>query len=354
MPARRATASIVTPWNPCSPTSSLVTSRSCSRRSAALMRCVRDVTLIRFPPCSLQHRNLRLCNRVKARAHTMTICDQRDRAVLDDETVLPAEVDVAVIGSGFSGLATAVGLKRSGREDFVVLERARDVGGTWRDNAYPGCACDVPSHLYSFSFAPNPDWSSTFSPQPEIHAYLRRVAEQEGVLPHVRFGCEVEEAAWDEAAQRWRLRTSAGRLSARVVVAGAGPLSEPAIPDIPGLRDFQGTVFHSATWDHEHDLDGERAAVIGTGASAIQFVPQIQPRVGKLHLFQRTAPWIMPRPDRPLKGWERRLYRALPAAQLLMRAAIYWARESFVVGFRHPKVMRWGQRLALRHLHRQV
>ena len=284
----------------------------------------------------------------------MTICDQRDRAVLDDETVLPAEVDVAVIGSGFSGLATAVGLKRSGREDFVVLERARDVGGTWRDNAYPGCACDVPSHLYSFSFAPNSDWSSTFSPQPEIHAYLRRVAEQEGVLPHVRFGCEVEEAAWDEAAQRWRLRTSAGRLSARVVVAGAGPLSEPAIPDIPGLRDFQGTVFHSATWDHDHDLDGERVAVIGTGASAIQFVPQIQPRVGKLHVFQRTAPWIMPRPDRPLTRFERALYRRVPAAQRLMRKAIYWGREAYAIPLLRVRLSRVIERAARRHLRRQV
>src|SRR6059058_1084192 len=130
----------------------------------------------------------------------MTSCDQQDREVLDDETVLPAEVEVAVIGSGFSGLAMAVSLRRSGREDFLVLERARDIGGTWRDNAYPGCACDVPSHLYSFSFAPNPDWSSTFSPQQEIHTYLRRVADQEGLLPHVRFGCEVEQAAWDEGA----------------------------------------------------------------------------------------------------------------------------------------------------------
>ena len=135
---------------------------------------------------------------------------------------------------------------------------------------------------------------------------------------------------------------------------GTGPLSEPSIPALPGLERFEGTTFHSATWDHDHDLDGERVAVIGTGASAIQFVPQIQPRVGRLHLFQRTAPWIMPRPDRPLKGWERRLYRAVPAAQLLMRAGIYWARESFVLGFRHPRAMRWAQRLALRHLHHQV
>ena len=173
-------------------------------------------------------------------------------------------------------------------------------------------------------------------------------------MPHIRFGHELLDASWDEDDQRWHLETSHGELTAQALVLGTGPLSAPSIPDLPGLERFEGTTFHSATWDHDHDLDGERVAVIGTGASAIQFVPRIQPRVGRLHLFQRTAPWIMPRPDRPLKGWERRLYRALPAAQLLMRAGIYWARESFVLGFRHPRAMRWGQRLALRHLHRQV
>jgi cation diffusion facilitator CzcD-associated flavoprotein CzcO len=267
---------------------------------------------------------------------------------------LPTEVDVAVVGSGFSGLAMAVALKRSGREDFLVLERARDVGGTWRDNAYPGCACDVPSHLYSFSFAPNPTWSSTFSPQPEIRAYLRRIAEQENVLPHVRFGCELERAEWDEETQRWLLETSSGGLSARVLVTAAGPLSEPAIPDIPGLKDFQGPVFHSATWDHEHDLDGERVAVIGTGASAIQFVPQIQPQVSKLHLFQRTPAWIMPRPDRRLTRFERTLYRRVPRAQRLMRGAIYWARETFAIPLLRVKLSPLIALVARRHLRRQV
>jgi cation diffusion facilitator CzcD-associated flavoprotein CzcO len=264
------------------------------------------------------------------------------------------DVRVAIVGSGFSGLGMAIRLRQAGIEDFVVLERAEDVGGTWRDNSYPGCACDVPSHLYSFSFAPNPEWTSTFSAQPEIWDYLRGCARRYGVMEHVRFGHEVRDAAWDEDAQRWCIETSQGALTAQALVLGTGPLSEPAIPDLPGLDGFEGTTFHSATWDHDHDFDGERVAVIGTGASAIQFVPQIQPRVGRLHVFQRTAPWIMPRPDRPLKGWERRLYRALPAAQLLMRAGIYWARESFVPGFRHARVMRLAERLALRHLHHQV
>ena len=264
------------------------------------------------------------------------------------------DVRVAIVGSGFAGLCMAIRLKQAGIDDFAVLERAEDVGGTWRDNSYPGCACDVPSHLYSFSFAPNPEWTSTFSPQPEIRDYLKRCAERYGVMEHVRFGHEVRDAAWDEDAQRWRIETSAGDLEAQALVLGTGPLSDAAIPDLPGLERFEGTTFHSATWDHDHALEGERVAVVGTGASAIQFVPKIAPRVGRLHVFQRTAPWIMPRPDRPLKGWERRLYRVLPAAQLLMRAGIYWARESFVFGFRNPRIMRRAERLALRHLQRQV
>jgi len=262
--------------------------------------------------------------------------------------------EVAVVGSGFSGLAMAAGLKRGGHDDFVVLERARDVGGTWRDNAYPGCACDVPSHLYSFSFAPNPEWSSTFSPQPEIQAYLRKVARDEGLLPHVRFGCEVEDAAWDPQERVWRIATSSGTVVAGALVAGAGPLSEPSIPEIPGLADFEGTVFHSATWDHDHDLAGERVAVIGTGASAIQFVPRIQPRVAKLHLFQRTAPWIMPRPDRPITRLEREVYRRVPAAQRLMRAAISWAREGFAIPILNVRLSGITEVAARRHLARQV
>jgi cation diffusion facilitator CzcD-associated flavoprotein CzcO len=266
----------------------------------------------------------------------------------------PTEVDVVIVGSGFSGLAMAVALKRSGREDFLVLERASEIGGTWSANTYPGCACDVPSHLYSLSFAPNPHWSSTFSSQPEIRAYLSRVAQEHRVLPHVRLGCELERAQWDEDAQRWLLETSSGPLSTRVLVTAAGPLSEPAIPDIPGLKDFEGTVFHSATWNHDHDLRGERVAVIGTGASAIQFVPQIQRQVSKLYLFQRTAAWIMPRPDRPLTRLERAVYRRLPVAQRAMRAAIYWARELFAIPLLRVRLSPVIGLVARRHLRRQV
>jgi cation diffusion facilitator CzcD-associated flavoprotein CzcO len=269
-------------------------------------------------------------------------------------TEIPSSTGVAIIGSGFSGLAMAVELKRAGRDDFVVLERAHDVAGTWRDNTYPGCACDVPSHLYSFGFAPNAEWSSTFSPQPEIYAYIRRVAEEQGLLPHIRFGIEVEEAAWDDDASAWRLTTSAGELTAKAVASAAGPLSEPSIPDIPGLHDFEGTVFHSATWDHDHDLSGERVAVVGTGASAIQFVPQIQPQVAQLHLFQRTPAWIMPRPDRPLTRVERFVYRRFPKAQIAMRGAIYWGRELFAIPMLHHRLSKVIERAGLRHLKRQV
>ncbi len=264
------------------------------------------------------------------------------------------EVEIAIVGTGFSGLAMASRLKRAGRDDFVLLERAREVGGTWRENTYPGCRCDVPSHVYSFSFAPNPDWSSTFSAQPEIRDYLRRAAADEGLLEHVRFGCEVESASWDAELRRWRLRTSTGTLLARSLVAGAGPLHEPKLPDIPGLREFEGTIFHSATWNHDHDLDGERVAVIGTGASAIQFVPQIQPRVAKLHLFQRTAPWVMPRRDRRITKLERAAYRRFPALQRLMRSSIYWAREAIAIPMLRAAFAPLLRAVGEAHLRRQV
>lgn len=267
---------------------------------------------------------------------------------------LPAEVDTVVVGAGFSGLAMAAALRRAGRLDFLVVERADAVGGTWRDNTYPGCTCDVPSHLYSLSFAPNPAWSSTFSAQAEIRAYLERVAEEHGLLPHVRFGCALERADWDDLTQRWRIETSSGPITARVLIAAAGPLSEPSIPDLPGLGEFEGTIFHSAAWDHDHRLEGERVAVIGTGASAIQLVPRIQPHVGRLHLFQRTPAWIMPHSNRRLTRAERILYRRLPATQRLMRELLYWARELFAIPFLRVALSPAIAGIARRHLRRQV
>jgi cation diffusion facilitator CzcD-associated flavoprotein CzcO len=261
---------------------------------------------------------------------------------------------IAIVGTGFAGLGMAIRLKEEGEHDFVLLERAAEIGGTWRDNTYPGCRCDVPSHLYSFSFAPNPNWSSTFSPQSEILDYLKDCAERFGVLPHVRFETELEGASWDDEDGLWRLETSQGPLTAEFLVAAQGPLSEPSLPEVPGLDEFEGTAFHSACWDHDHDLTGERVAVVGTGASAIQFVPEIQPKVGKLHVFQRTPPWVIPHRNRPLKRWERALYRLFPPAQAAMRAGIYWARELFVLLFRHPPVNRLLEQLPLMHMRSQI
>jgi cation diffusion facilitator CzcD-associated flavoprotein CzcO len=263
-------------------------------------------------------------------------------------------VHVAIIGAGFGGVGMAIRLMQEGVDDFVVLERAGDIGGTWRDNTYPGCTCDVQSHLYSFSFAPNPRWSRTFSPQPEIWAYIQRIARENGVMPHVRPGHEVRGADWDDAAQRWRIDTARGPVTARVLVMAAGALSDPVIPPLKGMEAFRGAAFHSAHWDHGFDLRGKRVAVIGTGASAIQFVPAIQPLVEKLHLFQRTAPWVMPRHERDIGGRTHGLFRRLPAAQRLVRGAIYLQREATLGLFRHPAAMRVAQRAALRHLRKAI
>jgi len=261
---------------------------------------------------------------------------------------------VAVIGSGFGGIGTAIRLMQEGIDDFVLLERAEAVGGTWRDNTYPGCECDVQSHLYSFSFAPNPEWTRSFSPQPEIQAYLERCAEEFGVLPHVRFGHEVRGAAWDAEASLWRIDTSRCAFTAQVLVMASGALSDPLIPELPGLGTFRGRAFHSARWDHTFDLSGRRVAVVGTGASAIQFVPAIQPIVEKLYLFQRTPPWIIPRQQRVLGPRKHRLYRRFPALQRAVRGAIYLSREAFVLGFRRPGVMRLAETVARRHLEKSI
>jgi cation diffusion facilitator CzcD-associated flavoprotein CzcO len=264
-------------------------------------------------------------------------------------------VRIVIVGSGFAGLGLAIQLKEAGIEDFVVLERAGDVGGTWQANTYPGCQCDVPSHLYSFSFAPNPGWTRTYSRQPEIWAYLRDVADRHGLRAHIRFGHDLTGAAWDEDAMRWQVQTSQASFTAQVLVDATGPLSHPQVPAIKGLRRFTGKLFHSAEWDHDHDLTGERVAVIGTGASAIQFVPQIAGQVGTMHVFQRTAPWILPHSDRRTTAFERRLYKRLPVAQKAVRAAVYWSRESFLLGFiKNQRLMAGAEKLAKMHMRKQI
>ena len=236
------------------------------------------------------------------------------------------DVGTAIIGSGFSGLGMAIRLKQEGIEDFTVLERGDDVGGTWKYNTYPGCACDVPSHLYSFSFAPNPKWSETYSRQPEIHDYLRRVADEYGVREKVRLNCAVKSIEWQDGG--WTIATSDGPLRARVVVAGMGPLAEPKIPAVEGLDAFEGETFHSARWN--------------------QFVPEIQKQAAQVHVVQRTAPWVMPHPSRPIRGWEKRLYDRVPALQKLVRGGIYAGRELLVLGFvKNPRLMKLPERIAL-------
>ena len=264
-----------------------------------------------------------------------------------------------VVGAGFAGLCAAIKLQEDGERDFLVIEKGADVGGTWRDNTYPGAACDVPSQLYSFSFAPNPDWSMSFSPQPEIQAYLRRVAEESGTLDRFRFGTTLESAAWDDEAQVWRVEVSdaTGRstLTSTTLVVGAGGLSEPKLPDIDGIEEFQGALFHSARWDHDVDLTGKRVAVIGTGASAIQIIPEIQERVGHLDVYQRTAPYVLPRNDRRYGRLERLALRHVPGLQKLYRTAIYWGRETYVPGFTlQPKLALPAKKMALANLAKGV
>ncbi len=261
---------------------------------------------------------------------------------------------VVIVGSGFSGIGTAIRLMQSGVTDIVLLERSQSLGGTWRENSYPGCACDVPSRLYSFSFAQNPEWTRSFSAQPEIWAYLQRVAEQFRVLPLIRFGCAMRAAHWDASSQRWNIDTSDGGYIAPLLVLATGGQSEPELPNVPGLERFQGVTFHSARWRHDYELRGKRVGVIGTGASAIQFVPAIQPQVAQLHLFQRTAPWVLSRRDRAITRLEQMLYRALPAVQSLVRGAGYTVREASVLAFRHPRAAHVVERVARAHLARQV
>ncbi|MER5773303.1 NAD(P)/FAD-dependent oxidoreductase [Streptomyces sp. NPDC002039] len=264
-------------------------------------------------------------------------------------------VRVAVIGSGFGGLGAAVRLRREGITDFVVLERADSVGGTWRDNDYPGCACDVPSHLYSFSFAPNPDWPRTFSGQPHIRAYLEQVADTFGLRPHIRLNSEVRLMRWDADELRWEIETSTGNLTADVVVSATGPLSDPKMPEIPGLAEFPGKVFHSARWDHDYDLRGKRVAMIGTGASAIQIVPAIAPDVDRLTLFQRTPPWVMPRTDRAISAFERRLHRQLPFTQAARRGLLWGIRELQVSAFtKRPNQLGLVESLAKANMARSI
>jgi cyclohexanone monooxygenase len=268
---------------------------------------------------------------------------------------LPQRVRVFVLGAGFAGLGAAIKLDEAGERDFLVVDRGASVGGTWRDNTYPGAACDVPSQLYSFSFAPNTEWSRSFSPQPEIHAYLERVAEESGVLDRFRFGVTVEDATWDEDDHVWQVTTSAGTVTADILISGSGGLSEPRLPEIKGIDTFAGEIFHSARWNHDYDLTGKRVAVVGTGASAIQIVPEIAERVAHLDVYQRTAPWVIPRHDREYTSLERLAFRHVPMFQRAYRTAIYWAREAYVPAFTvQPKLAAPAKSQALGNIRKGI
>lgn len=268
---------------------------------------------------------------------------------------LRPDVDVLIIGSGFSGLGMAIKLKEAGNTTFALLEKAHEIGGTWRDNVYPGCACDVPSHMYSFSWERNPDWSRMYSGQAEILDYLKHCVDKYGLAPHIRFGSELRDATFDETNDLWTVRTTDGKtLSARILVPAMGALSRPAVPNLPGMERFKGVAFHSAQWKHDVDLSGKRIAVIGTGASAIQFVPQIAPQAARLTLFQRTPAWVLPKPDRPMRRVEQALLRHVPGAIRLFRNFLYWRQELLGIGFVHPKLMEQAKKMALAHMKRQI
>lgn len=263
-------------------------------------------------------------------------------------------LDVAVIGAGFGGIAAAYRLREAGFTDIAVLERAAEVGGVWRANTYPGCACDVPAALYSLSFAPNPAWSRKYAAQAEILRYQRDAVDRLGLRPLIRFDCDVRSCAWDDESRLWRLQTSQGVLTARVVVAAIGGLTVPSVPAVPGLSAFPGAVVHTADWGGA-DLAGQRVAVVGTGASAVQVVPQLQRIAASLVVFQRTPPWVLPRRDHGYPAGAQRLFTAVPVAQRALRLATYLALESRAVAFvRDPALMRVAEREALRFLRREV
>ncbi|MCE7002472.1 NAD(P)/FAD-dependent oxidoreductase [Kibdelosporangium philippinense] len=269
--------------------------------------------------------------------------------VCPDQVVPRAnELDVVIIGAGFSGLGVAALLDRAGIRSFRILEEASDLGGVWRDNTYPGCACDIPSPLYSFSFDQKANWTRLFAPQPEILAYLHDVARRRGLTDRTRFGTRVARASWDSADARWEVETESGeRYRARFLISAVGALHHPVVPDLPGV--FAGPAFHSANWDHSVDLQGKRVAVIGTGASAIQFVPAIVDQVAELAVFQRTAPWIMPKLDRPMStAW-------FPPHRWYVRRRLFWIHENRAAGFvQDPVRMAQTARYARGHLNRQV
>ena len=263
---------------------------------------------------------------------------------------------IAIIGAGFGGLAAAVELKKRGHDDIVILEKGDDVGGVWRENTYPGAACDVPSPFYSYSFEPNPRWPHRFSRQPAILDYIRNVTDKYDLRRHLRCGVEVLGSSYDESTAKWTVRLSDGEtLVVDVLVSAVGQLSRPSYPAIEGRDSFAGEAFHSATWDHDVDLAGKRVAVIGTGASSIQFIPAIQPEVGHLTVFQRTPPYLIPRPDREFKRLHHLAFAKVPATELVERGTWYAVVEALSVAWAYSKPLARAVRAVSRwHMRRQA
>lgn len=257
---------------------------------------------------------------------------------------------IVIIGGGPGGICAGIKLREAGYEDFVILEKSGGIGGTWYNTRYPGLTCDVNSYMYSFTFAPNPHWSNFYAGQPEILAYMQRVAEEHGIMPHVRVNTEVTAAGWDEAHARWHLTAKDGtRFSADIVIAAQGMFNELNWPAIEGLREFKGTLFHAARWDESHDLSGERIAVIGSAASAVQFVPKIAPDAARLHVFQRSAPWVAPKQDDPVSEEERARLAADPAAMAEMRARLHGELDALIT-FSNPEILAAATAAGLRNL----
>ncbi len=264
---------------------------------------------------------------------------------------------IAIIGAGFAGIGMAIQLRKAGIESFTIFERADDIGGTWRDNTYPGAACDVPSHVYSLSFEPCPDWTHKFAPSAEIQGYLLRLVEKWQLRRHLRTGTEIAAARFDEERGAWTLTTKGGEtFAARVVVSGVGGLVDPALPNIDGIGSFAGQMFHTARWNHDYDLAGKKVAVIGTGASAVQVVPSIAPLVHKLSVFQRTPAWVVPKHDKVYSDRARRLFARLPLALQASRYLQYWLSELFgpMVFLDAPRLSALGEKMSLMHLRAQV
>ena len=257
------------------------------------------------------------------------------------------ELEVIIIGAGFGGIAAAIELRRHGFRSVRILEKASDLGGTWYYNGYPGSACDVPSHLYSFSFAQRRDWSRLCSPQAEIHSYLHDVARDHGIEPLIRTNTSVSSCSWDEQRCRWRVQDSEDNIyESDAIVIATGQLDQPSIPNLPGAGTFAGHAFHSAEWDHHYDLADKRVAVVGSGASAVQFVPEIAPRVGRLSVFQRTGNWFLPRENRRYPAWLKAAFERVPGLQAWRRGFVFYYTESLTLCIRHPRT--FGRLMAMR------